>query len=386
MNLKKMAAFLCLALLAFYGQSSPNKIDLDKLTAALQAGLDELTAHKDIPGATLAVVLPDERKICLASGTADIEKKRKMTPKDRMLSGSIGKTYLVPIILQLEEENKLKIDDPVKKYFKGEAWYSQLPNGNDLTLRMLLNHTGGIPEYVAKEALWSDVKKFPDKTWEPMDRLKYILGDNPVNAAGKGWSYADTNYIILGMIIEKITGNTYYRELDKRILKPLELHHTTPSDRRKLTGLVQGYSRLEAPFHISGKVILDNGEYIFNPQLEWTGGGLVTTSTELALWAKWLYEGKILSRKALEKMLTVVKTGQGFDYGLGVIASNFDFGITYGHTGFAPGYNSVMMVVPAYKFSIALQFNCDNVSRVLNKSRHDTAAEFIRIVVKFLNN
>ncbi|MCK5056437.1 MAG: beta-lactamase family protein [Candidatus Aminicenantes bacterium] len=384
MYLKKIAAFLCLTLFVLCCQNNSNKINIDGLTAELQAKLDELTEHKDIPGATLAVVLPDERTISIASGTADIGKKRKMVPGDRMFSGSIGKTYLVPIILQLEKENKLKIHDPVKKYFKGEEWYSQLPNRKDLTLRMLLNHTGGIPEYVGKAALWEDIKKFPDKTWEPIERLKHILGDKPVNAAGKGWNYADTNYIILGMIIEKITGNTYYDELDKRVLKPLKLHNTTPSDKRELKGLIPGYSRLGAPFYISGKVLTEDGKYIFNPQLEWTGGGLVTNSLELALWAKWLYEGKILPGKALEKMLTGVKAGEGFDYGLGVFIWNSDFGISYGHSGFVPGYNSVMEYVSGHKFSAALQFNCDNVSEVLKKSSHDNTAEFIKIVIKFL--
>ena len=384
MWLKKIAVFLCLTLFVLGCQTKPGKIDIDGLTAALQTKLDELTGHKDIPGATLAVVLPDERRISIASGMADIEKKRKMAPRDRMLSGSIGKTYLVALILQLEKENKLDIQDPVKKYFDGEEWYSQLPNGEDLTLRILLNHTGGIPEYVSKPSLWEEVKKFPDKTWEPIERLTYILGDKPVNEAGKGWSYADTNYIILGMIIEKITGNTYYDELDKRILKPLKLDNTTPSDKRELKGLIPGYSRLGAPFHISGNVLTEDGRYIFNPQLEWTGGGLITDSLELALWAKWLYQGKVLPETAMQKMLTGVKTGENFAYGLGVFIRHSDFGTTYGHSGFAPGYNSVMTYVPGHKFSVALQFNCDTVSRVLKKSAYDSTADFIKIVVKFL--
>lgn len=388
MNVKKIVTFLSLVLFAFLCQGKSYKIDIDihKLTGELQTKLDEVTEHKDLPGVTMAVVLPDERKICLASGLADIEKKKKMAPRDRMFSGSIGKTYLVPLILQLEEEKKLNIDDPVKHYFKGEDWYRQLPNGEDITLRMLLNHTSGIPEYVAKAALWSDVKKFPDKTWEPLKRLKYILGDKPVHTAGKGWSYADTNYIILGMIIEKVTGNTYYRELDKRVLKPLKLRRTTPSDKRELEGLVPGYSRLGAPFHLSGKVLLDNGKYIFNPQLEWTGGGLITDSLELALWAKLLYEGNVCSKESMSKMLSAVKANEAFDYGLGVIVWNSDFGITYGHSGFVPGYNSVMEYIPAYRFSVALQFNCDYVSALLKKGRHDHIAEFIRIVIKFINS
>ena len=384
MNWKKTVVFLLVLFLAFYCRAKANPIDLDRLTHELQVQLDKLTEPEELPGATLAVVLAEGQEICLASGLADLEKKRKMAPADRMFSGSIGKTYVAAVILQLAEENKLHIDDPVKPYFKGEQWYSQLPNGEELTLRMLLNHTAGIPEYAAKAALWAEIKKFPDKTWQPLDRLNYILGDKPMNAPGQAWNYADTHYIILGMIIEKIAGDTYYNELDKRILKPLKLIRTTPADKRELEGLVPGYARLGAPFFISGKVVADNGQYIFNPQLEWTGGGLVTTSRELAWWARFLYEAKAFSPDSLQKMLTTVDSGEGFQYGLGVFVWKSDFGISYGHSGFVPGYNSIMEYVPEYRFSVALQFNCDNVTKLLKKNRHDNAAEFIRVVINYL--
>jgi D-alanyl-D-alanine carboxypeptidase len=385
MNLKKAAIFLLPLFLAFYGQAKDNPLDLDRLTQELQLQLDKLTAPQELHGATLAVVLADGREICLASGLADFEKKKKMTPEARMFSGSIGKTYVAALVLQLAEEHKLDLDDPVKPYFKGEKWYAQLPNGEAITLRMLLNHTAGIPEYAAKAALWAEVKKLPDKIWQPVERLNFILGDKPLNAPGQAWHYADTHYIILGMIIEKITGNTYYDELEKRILKPLKLLRTTPADKRNIDGLAPGYSLLGKPFFFSGKVVADNGQYMFNPQLEWTGGGLVTTSRELAWWAKYLYEGKAFNPDSLQKMLTAVDSGEGFRYGLAVFIWNSDFGTSYGHSGFVPGYNSIMEYVPDYRFSVALQFNSDSVSKVLKKDRHENASAFIRIVIKYIN-
>jgi len=377
---------LVFAFLVFYCADFSSAADISKLRRSLQLRLDELTSCQKIPGLTFALVFPDEKALCLASGYSDIEKKRKMKPVDRMFSGSIGKTYLVPIILQLEEENRLAIDEPLKNYFASEDWFKLLPNGNEITLRMLLNHTSGIPEYVQKKELWIDVKQAPDKIWNPVERLQYILGDKPIHPAGKGWSYADSNYIILGMIIEKITVNTYYHELDKRVLKVLKLLNTTPADQRKLPGLVPGYSRLGEPFFFNGKVMLADGRYLFNPQLEWTGGGLVANSLELAAWAKRLYEGKICSQESLAKMLSRSKTKEGFTYGLGVIIWDSDFGISYGHSGFVPGYNSIMEYIPAHKFSVALQFNCDYVFQASKKKSHEIAAEFIRTVIAFLNS
>ena len=110
----------------------------------------------------------------------------------------------------------------------------------------------------------------------------------------------------------------------------------------------------------------------------------MTTSRELARWARYLYEAKAFNRESLQKMLTTVDTGEGFRYGLAVFVWNSDFGASYGHSGFVPGYNSIMEYVPDYGFSVALQFNSDNVSNVLKKNRHENAAEFIRIVINYL--
>ncbi len=363
-------------------ESSVNKID--KLSAALQSNLDELTALDGLPGATLGVVLSDGGTIHLASGFADMEKKIKMTPGDRMFSGSIGKTYVVPLILQLHAEGKLSLDDLAKKYFSADEWFAQLPNSQSVTIRMLLNHTSGIPEYVAQPALWEKVKKSPDMTWSPRERLSYIFGQPPLHPAGSAWSYADTNYIILGMIIEKITGNTYYHELQQKILGPYGLKHTTPANQRKLKGLIPGYSQLGEPFDMAGKVVGDDGRYFFNPQLEWTGGGLITTALELAQWAKKLYGGDVLPPAAMEQMLTGVETGENFTYGLGVFIWHSDFGVLYGHSGFVPGYHSVMVYVPKYKLAVALQFNCDKVPAVTGKTRYQLALGFIKIIIASL--
>ena len=308
-----------------------------------------------------------------------------MIPEDRMFSGSIGKTYVSTVLLQLAEEKKLSILDPVKKYLGEETWFSRLPNADALTIYMLLTHTGGLPEYVAKPGVWETVRKFPDKTWTPADRLEFIFDDAPVHPPGNGWSYSDSDYIILGYIIEKVTGNTYYSELEKRVLKPLKLTETTPANKRELKGLVPGYSDLDAPFNIYGKVVA-NGKYFFNPQMEWTGGGLISTSADLAVWAKRLYEGKFLSKTSLKKMLTPVsmKTGKPDKegYGLGVFVWSSDFGAVYGHSGFVPGYNSVMAYVPKYGFSVGLQINSDTAKKTLKKSVFQMILEFINIVAK----
>lgn len=354
------------------------------LRPLLQRQLDALVASSGIPGATLAVRLPGGKSICLASGFADAEKRRPMSPGDRMLSGSIGKTFVAAVVLQLEEEGWLRIEDPLARYFPGEEWLRSLANGAQVSLRMLLSHTGGLPEYVEDPRLWADVKRWPDKVWTPRERLAYILGTPPRHAAGCGWSYADTNYILLGMVIEKVTGNSYYRELARRILRPARLAHTTPAVGRKLPGMVPGYSRLDEPFAIQGRVLDAGGRYLFDPQLEWTGGGLISNSADLAAWAAYLFEGRAFSGAQLGKMLARVKATAEWDYGLGAIIRDAGHGTSFGHAGFAPGYSSIMEYVPAGRFAIALQFNCDYVSLAAGKTRHEIASGFIASISAFL--
>ncbi len=189
----------------------------------IQAKLDSLQQEKKFPGATVGIVLEDGTEIVLASGWADIENKIPMKPLDRMFSGSAGKTFVAAVALQLVQEGKLDLEEKVSTYLGKEPWFTRLPNHKDLTVRMIMQHTGGLPRYVFKETFVDQLLESTDKIWKPEELLGFVFDDTPVNEAGKGWSYSDTDYIVLGMIIEKITKNTFYSELDKRILDPFGL-------------------------------------------------------------------------------------------------------------------------------------------------------------------
>lgn len=381
---------LCMVFFFHWGYGVRGTDAVDGLEKALQVKLDELQREEGFPGVTLGVVLPDGKEIALASGLSDIELKRKMKPTDRIMMGSIGKTYVAAVALQLMAEKTFSLDDKIGLYLGKEKWFKGLPNANDITIRMLMNHSGGLPRYVFKKAFWDKFLVAPDMEWKPEELLFYILGDKPLYPAGKGWGYSDTDYIVLGMIIEKVTGNTYYEELKRRVLEPFGLKDTVPQDRRRLPGLVPGYTGDRTPpFYLPGKTVVD-GEYVINPQFEWTGGGLVTTSLDLARYVKLLMEGKIVSKKYLELMKQPVneKTGQPdtTGYGLGLEVGNSDNGKTYGHRGTMPGYGSIMEYVSDYGFSIGFQINTDTLSGRLKKgrTRNDYIAELKPIIVKYL--
>jgi D-alanyl-D-alanine carboxypeptidase len=281
-----------------------------------------------------------------------------MTPGDLMLQGSVGKTYVAAVALQLVQEKKLELDEKIEKYLGGEKWFKRLPNARDITVRMLMNHTSGLVRYEFKEQFTRDLTAKPYKVWKPEELIAYILDTPAPFAAGQGWDYSDTNYIVLGMIIERLTGHTYYRELARRILTPLGLRETVPSDRRKIPNLAQGYAGKDNPFG-GTDAMLQGGEMVINPQFEWTGGGMASTAADLARWAKLLYEGKAFEPQLLNRMLEGVPARLGADakYGLGVIIRPTTLGVSYGHSGFFPGYITEVMYFPEARTAISVQVN-----------------------------
>jgi len=281
-----------------------------------------------------------------------------MKPTDRMLTGSTGKTFAAATAMLLIKEGKIGLDDKVEKYFGNEVWFARLPNAKDITVRQLMNHTSGLVRYEFKEQFTKDLSANPDKVWKPEELLSYLLDEKAPFEAGKGWDYSDTNYIVLGMIIEKVTRRSFYDEANKRVVRKLKLSNTIPQDSREIKGLVQGYAGANNPFGGRDEMISD-GKFAINPQFEWTGGGWASTSEDLARWAKLMYEGKAFDASMVPIMLDGVpaKLGPNVKYGLGVIIRPTAAGLTYGHSGFFPGYLTDMMYFPEKKIAIAVQVN-----------------------------
>lgn len=358
MNYIMRIFFLSIVSVLIFVNCSNNNQSEEKLKSELEKIRQEL----DIPGINLAIVTPD-KNIAVSVGYSDKENKIIMNPEDVMFSGSTGKTFCAAIILQLIDEGKLGVDDQISKYFGQEEWFDKIPNAHDVTIRMLLNHTSGIPRYVFDDSVWKTVQENPDKTWTGVERLAYIFDAKPVHEAGKGWAYSDTNYIILGMLIEKLTENDYYSELSNRILKPYELTKTYPGNSREIPGLVTGYTGYTEIFHLPEKVLLGNGKFAFNPQMEFTGGGIACTASDLAKWGKIYYSGKLFSDKSLQ----MLRTDSGFKtsladnagYGFAAFIWNDNDQISYGHTGMFPGYVTIVEYIPALNICLAMQWNTD---------------------------
>ncbi|QQS39616.1 MAG: beta-lactamase family protein [Acidobacteriota bacterium] len=350
------------------------------LKERLQQKLDEWNKSAKFSGATLGVCMEDGKCFSLATGYSDRTAKTPMKPDDIMLAGSVGKTYVAAVALQLVGVGKIGLDDKISKYFGKEEWFRRLPNSKDITVRQLMSHTSGLVRYEFNPNFLKDLTAEPQKYREPVELISYLFDSKAPFEAGKGWDYSDTNFIVLGMIIEKVSGRKYYDLAVNNVLKPLKLKRTKPQDGPVIKGLIQGYAGAGNPFGGFDEMIKD-GKFVINPQFEWCGGGMASTSGDLAKWAKAMYEAKAFKQEMLDEMLKGTKApmlGPNAEYGLGVIIRPTSQGLTWGHSGFFPGYMTDVMYFPDKKMSLAVQVNSSvpqEIGKPLGRVLVEMAAE-----------
>jgi len=367
--------------------------------AILSRELSALHERARFPGGTIGYATTDEEGVevsgSVAVGLAFRETGESLNENHRLCAGSIGKTFCAAVMLRLVEEGKAALDAPISTWLGGEPWFDRLPNARDITLRHLMNHTSGVPEHVQSFEFRADLMKDPDRVWRPEELVAYILDHEPVfpiHAArtddpvpgGRdadeteresnvpNWSYADTNYILVGMIIERLTGEPFYDTVRRTILEAHNLGGIVPQDRRDIPNLTGGYVR---PGGDLLKVEGDNmapppdGVYVINPQFEWTGGGFATTSRDLARWTRLHFGGDMIGHEMMEQMLDAVEArplGPGERYGLGVQIRAGALGDVLGHGGYFPGYLSETAYYPSIDLALSIQVNTSTISRELN--------------------
>ena len=343
------------------------------LVEAFQAELDAARVQaqetdENFPGATAAFILPDGRVFGFATGLSDVDDEIPMTPDLRMGSGSIGKTYVAAVALQLAMNGELDLDAPVSTWLGDEAWFSRVPNHADLTVRNLLNHTAGMiqpyfedPDFAVR---LGEVFRDPDAYMTPEEFIaETVLDAEPLFPAGGGYHYSDVHYTLAGLTIEEATGRAYYDLLDEFFLDPLGLDLTLAADRRDLPGLAQGYAHASSRLYGTPLEVVVDGQFILHPLQEWTGGGLVNNPRAMVRWAKLLYEGEAIEGDDLPQLLEVGfppdSTKPHLGYGLAVSVAESEHGLTYGHGGFWPGYNSLLAYYPDHGVAVSIQINSD---------------------------
>jgi D-alanyl-D-alanine carboxypeptidase len=338
----------------------------DTMAEAMQAVLDDVRDRYDLPGVTAAYATVGGSSGTAATGWADVEAGRRMTPDARMLAASIGKTFVAATAVALHHEGVLDLDAPIARHLGDRPWFPELPNRDAITMRHLLAHRAGLPDHVHTDAFAEAVAQRwqePGHSFPPDTLVAFVLGNTALFPPGDGWSYSDTGYVLAGLIIEEATGRAYYDLVTERFLAPLGLHHTEPSDRRELAGLAAGYSA-ENAFGWPEKSTGDDGALRWHPGIEWTGGGLVSTSSDLAAWGVALFGGTALPAEARAMMLDAAPVDPAepdVGYGLGVAVYRAGrIGPVYGHGGWIPGYVSSLRYYAGPGVAVAFQINTDD--------------------------
>ncbi|MDJ1015795.1 MAG: serine hydrolase domain-containing protein [Paracoccaceae bacterium] len=330
----------------------------------LEALLTEFRATYGFPGATAAFVLPNGSVGGTAVGLADVEAARPMTPDSRMLAASIGKTFVGALVVDLEREHTLSRGDLVEEHLGGEPWFSRLPNATTMTVGHLLNHTSGLPDHVHMDGVVAELfERRRDVGFQPIDAISHVLDQPPLFEAGSAWAYSDTGYLLIGLVIEAASGEAFYSLVEERFLSPLALNATAPSASPKLAGLATGYTTDDNPFGLSTRTMDSEGALLWNPAVEWTGGGFASTSRDLARWGHALFTGGALEGRYLPPLLEGVPVhpdAPGVLFASGVaIYEETEFGRVYGLGGWVPGYVSSLRHYADSGVTIAFQINTD---------------------------
>ncbi|MBN3544162.1 beta-lactamase family protein [Fictibacillus barbaricus] len=277
------------------------------------------------------------------AGVANLTTQNPMKQDFQFRIGSITKTFVATVILQLVGEGRMNLDDSVNKWLPGRVKGNGF-DGNKITIRQLLNHTSGIADYEKDITTDKTDKQFLKdrlKVYKTSDLIKIGLSHKPVNKPGEAWSYSSTGYLLLGMIIEEATGKPYAKEIENRILKPLRMHDTyLPGTSTSFKGKnhARGYYQLK-----DKKTLVDVTNT--NPSMAGASGEMISSTRDLNRFYSLLLRGVLLQPEQMKQMFNTVEATKGeaadVNWGLGIAEVRFKNGEPYwGHGGGFPGATS----------------------------------------------
>lgn len=309
-----------------------NKEKKSKHREEVQNVMDQVVTNKKIPS-VIAGGLKDGKRWSYATGTASYEMPRPVEPNFSFRIGSITKTFTASVVLQLAEEKQLNLDDTVEKWLPGVVQGNGY-DGSKITIRQLLNHTSGIAAYTDLDMRDITLPQNPFRYYSTDELISLALAKPPVFAPGEGWDYSNTNTVIAGEIIRKVTGDTYAEQIRKRFIEPLGLKETFV---------------MEASSHIPGKhsngYNMDRSGRLYdlteiNQSWANAAGDMVSTVEDLTTFFSALLGGKLLNQELMNQMLTTVDSPIG-KVGLGVYEEKTPDGQSYwGHAGGTFGFET----------------------------------------------
>ncbi|WP_440556610.1 serine hydrolase domain-containing protein [Streptomyces sp. SCPE 10] len=328
-----VGAALTLAVLT----AAPVHADAPTAASILKAGAQKGIAD-GYPGVVGQVRSGDSAQY-VSAGTGNTATKAPADPQAQFRIGSNTKAFIATVLLQLEAENKLSLDDSVARWLPG-AVDANGYDGSRITLRELLNHTSGLPDFVHDTSFYNSyaANREPDRARPPQTLVDLGLAlQRPSSEPGEKWAYSNTNYVLAGMVIKAATGNDPAIEITRRIIEPLGLRHTVfPTSDPTLQGnYLHGYA-----YGWLGTVLTD--VTVSNVQAMGSAGAMVSNLDDLAAFTRALLDGQLLPPAQEAELKTTVPTGSaGISYGLGISRFQLPCGRwVWSHNGAVLGYFS----------------------------------------------
>jgi len=351
---KKLFIFGIIILIctSLFACSSPdelidNPVDVEnKIENNLTKLLDSVLTETQVPGLVAGIWAPDKQiNFVYAAGAANLDNHSPMDENMLFRIGSITKTFTVTVLLQLADEGLIDLNDPLSKYLP------DFPRGEEVTLEMLATMRSGIYNYSESEEFSINMREDPEHFYLPEDLIA-IAADKPYYfEPGNEYYYSNTNAIIISKIIEMVTGNSLEKEIDSRIIKPLDLKNTYyMTSGREISGF-------HPSAYYAGKYdpdFLECSEWL---DCSWAGaaGCMISDLFDLKKYVKALVQGTFLNNELQNYRLKTLEVSRSnIRYGLGILSYN-DF---YGHNGAYPGFSSIMMYSSQKNCTIIICYNC----------------------------
>ena len=308
--------------------------------------LERHRARHEFPGAVLTLRDPSGASFTVTAGVADPTNSAPIDVSTPWIIGSTTKTFVAVVVLQLAQEGKIDLGATV------DSFLPDLPAASRITTRQLLQHTSGLNEYLDSKAVLDDARR----EWGARELIAVAVAKGPVAEPGAGFHYSNTNYLLLGEIIEKVTSRPWYAEVRSRIIEPLGLRHT-------------GYSgEPSAPRLGTGYVIRD-GRFVeatdrWHPSIGGAAGGMYSTTADLMAFTLALFEGNLLDARHAAEMRTFV-AGEDYGYvrhayGLGLERYTLNNLTVLGHMGTGSVHSAFIGYDPTSRVAVAVQINAEN--------------------------
>lgn len=327
-----------------FGRSTPR-------AAALTAAINRVMREASIPGAVVGVWQPGRSPYVKAFGVRDTTTGQPMSTNLYFRIASVTKSFTVTAVLQLVDKGEVGLDSPISTYLSG------VPDGNRITIRELAEMRSGLPNYATSDAFLRAWVEDPWRQWAPRQLLKFSFSRPLVFEPGTSYQYSNTNTVLLGLVVQKLSHQPLATYVKRQILEPLHLTHSDfPTGAEFPSPHPQGYTNFPKCVLSAGRdcaTIVTATDW--NPSAGWAAGAMISTLGDLHRWARDVATGKLLTPATQKQRLRfIAPPGRtGFGYGLGLENTNG----WIGHDGDIPGYEALAIYLPSQKATVVVLIN-----------------------------